>query len=223
MIKIFPSLLSADQTRLLDEVKALEAHCDGFHLDVMDGHMAPNLALNYEAINTIAQHTKAQLFVHLMIEDIEQALERLKLPKGSIVSFHLRATKTPQELIKKITRRDWVASIAHEPGVDSLAELYELLGEVSHVLIMSVPLGFSGQQFLPEALTVLDEMYGIKKTQGLNLTIAMDGAITKENIGMLTQRGAQQFCVGSAIFEQENRQRALEELYSSSDSMDASS
>jgi ribulose-phosphate 3-epimerase len=212
-IQIFPSLLSADQTRLLDEVKALEAHCDGFHADIMDQHVAPNLALNYQAVNTLAKHTSTQMFVHLMIEQVEHAVNVLHLPANSIVSFHLRTTKEPQRIIKEITKKGWIASVAHEPNKDSLAELSSALAWVQHVLIMSVPLGFSGQEFLPESLTVLDEIYGIKKTQRLDLTIAMDGAITTKNIGMLASRGVEQFCIGSAIFGEFNRQQALEQLY----------
>lgn len=213
-VKIFPSLLTADHTRLMHEVKALEAHCDGFHLDLMDGHVAPNLAFSYAAINTIAQHTQSPLFIHAMVEDLEQAFEHLTLPKGTIFSFHPRVTNDPQKIIKEITKREWVASIAHEPDKESTARLFELLNFVNHVLIMAVPVGLSGQPFMPEALTALDEIHGVKKTQNLDLIIAMDGAITKDNIAMLAQRGVEQFCVGTAIFGQQNRQRALEELYS---------
>lgn len=213
MVKIFPSLLTADHTRLMAEIKALEAHCDGFHLDLMDGHVAPNLAFSYSAINTIAQHTQSPLFIHAMVEDLQQAFEHLKLPKGTIFSFHPRVTNDPERIIKEITKRGWVASIAYEPDKESTARLYELLNLVHHILIMAVPVGLSGQPFMPEALTALDEIYGAKKTQNLDLIIAMDGAITKDNIAMLAHHGVEQFCVGTAIFGQPNRQRATEELY----------
>jgi ribulose-phosphate 3-epimerase len=211
-IQIFPSLMAADQTQLLQEVQALEAHCAGFHLDVMDDHFVFNLALSYDVINQLAEATKAPLFVHLMVEHVPEALERLKLPAGTIVSFHLSATKDPQALAQTITQKGWVASVAYASG-DSTAELYAALDWVNHILLMSVIPGFSGQDFEPEVLTTLDELYGYKKTKNLNFTIAMDGAITEENIYGLALRGVQQFCIGSAIFDEADRQLAVEKLY----------
>jgi ribulose-phosphate 3-epimerase len=212
MVKIFPSLMAADQTNLQHTIAQLSDHCDGFHLDVMDGHFVPNLAFSYDAVNEIARITKLPLFVHLMVEDLEQAMRSLQLPPQTIVSFHPEVTDDPASVAHTMKKRSWVASIAHTPG-NSTAELYPALSWASHLLIMGVQPGFSGQAILPESLAVLDEIYGYKKTHNLNLTLAMDGGITPENIKNLALRGVEQFCIGSAIFGASDPVTALQGLY----------
>lgn len=212
MIKIFPSLMAANQTNLQRTIAQLADHCAGFHLDVMDGHFVPNLAFSYDAVNEIARVTNLPLFVHLMVQDLEQALNSLKLPHNTIVSFHPEVTDDPASAAHTMKKRSWIPSIAHTPG-NSTAELYPALSWVNHILIMGVTPGLSGQLLLPESLAVLDEIYGYKKTHNLNLTIAMDGGITPENIQTLAIRGVEQFCVGSAIFGHSDPITALEQLY----------
>lgn len=212
MVKVFPSLMAADQTNLQHTIAQLSDHCDGFHLDVMDGHFVPNLAFSYDAVNEIARITKLPLFVHLMVEDLELALRSLQLPPQTIVAFHPEVTDDPASVAHTMKKRLWIPSIAHTPG-NSTAELYPALSWANHILIMGVKPGFSGQEMLPESLAFLDEIYGYKKTHNLNLTIALDGGVTLENIQTLISRGAEQLCLGSAIFGAPDPVTALQKIY----------
>ena len=212
MVRIFPSLMSADQLNLAHEIKKLEPHCDGFHLDVMDNHFVPNLTMGPMTVNQIAQATQQQLFVHLMVDNPEQGIARLQLKANSIVSFHIESTNTPQPLIATIKQKGWLPGLALNPKTP-VRTLYPHLDSLAVVLLMAVEPGFSGQEFLEIVLPKIDELLAYKKIKQSRFILAIDGGINTHNLRMLAQKGVELFCVGSALFGDQDSITALEQLY----------
>lgn len=210
-MKIYPSLISADLLNLATVIKLLEPHCDGFHLDVMDNHFVPNLTWGPAFINAIATVAKKTAHVHLMIDNPAAMLDRFTLPKDTIIAFHGQSTQNPRELIKKITLKGWVASIALSPalGIETIAEL---LPEVGEVLVMSVEPGFSGQKFMPAALEKAAWLAEYRQQKSLDFTIVMDGGINAENIGQVRKAGVDGVAVAAGIFGTPDPIKALNTL-----------
>ena len=166
-MKIYPSLISADLLNLETVIKNLEPHCDGFHIDIMDNHFVPNLTWGPMFIKAIAQATEKPLFIHLMIDNPEDFLEKIHIKRASTVSFHIENTKNILQTIKRIKENKWHANIAIKPNTP-LDELKPFLNDISSVLLMSVEPGFSGQQFLNSSLDRLKELADYRKKENLN-------------------------------------------------------
>lgn len=212
MIKIFPSLISADLLNLQHAIKTLEPHCDGFHIDIMDNHFVPNLTWGPMFIKAIAQATNKPLFVHLMIDNPEKFLDKIHIKKDSTVAFHIENTKNIQEMIKRIRENKWHASIAIKPNT-ALEKLFPFLDDIDSVLLMSVEPGFSGQQFLQGSLQRLKELSEYRSNKKMNFAIVMDGGINKNNIKTVAQNGCDEVGAASAIFDAPDPIKALKELY----------
>ena len=213
MPTIYPSLIGGNQLNLQKEIETLDPHCAGYHLDVMDNHFVPNLTMGPDVVNAIATVTNRQLWVHLMVENPENIIERLVLPPESIVSFHLETTESPTPLIKRIKEKKWIPSIAISPKTE-VAKVFPLLELANHVLIMSVEPGFAGQPFIPEVTRKIEPIIGYANTSGKPITIGIDGGIGKENIGMLVDKGIDHIAIASGIFDHEDPALALHELQS---------
>ena len=213
MIRIYPSLISANLLRLEEEIKQLEPYCDGFHLDIMDNHFVPNLTFGAGIVNAISKVTNKQLWVHLMVDDPENWCDTLQLPDQTIFSFHFESTKNIGGIIKRIKENNWQPSIAIKPKTD-VSELFPILHMIDQVLIMSVKPGFSGQRFLPSAMDALKKLVAHRNEKQLPFVVGMDGGISGENIKTLAQEGAQDFAIASAIFDQADPIAALKRLVS---------
>lgn len=213
MIKIFPSILEANLLNLEQEIKKLEPYCDGFHLDVMDGHFVENLTFGPDFINQIRNISSKQLFVHLMVDDPEKWINLIKLNKNDILSFHIQSSKEPKKLIDQIHQKGWLASLAISPKTD-IEKAYPYLNTADQILIMSVEPGKSGQKFIPESLKKIERISNYKTKNSLNYRIAVDGGVNKNNIVNLIGLGAQDFAIASAIFKAPNPINELENLYS---------
>ncbi len=211
MIRIYPSLISANLLRLQDEIKLLEPYCDGFHLDIMDNHFVPNLTFGAGIIHAISAITDKQLWVHLMVDDPIQWCDTLQIPAESIFSFHFESTKDIPGIIKRIKEKQWQPSIAIKPETD-ITLLFPFLNDISQVLLMSVEPGFSGQRFLPSVIEKLEPLLKQRDKHQLSFTIGIDGGIDAENISMLAQRGVHDFAIASAIFDQPDPVAALQTL-----------
>lgn len=211
-MKIYPSLISADLLNLATVIKTLEPHCDGFHIDVMDNHFVPNLTWGPMFIKAIAQATDNPLFIHLMIDNPEDFLDKIHIKRSNTVSFHIENTKNIQQTIKRIRENKWQANIAIKPNTP-LEKILPFLNDISSVLLMSVEPGFSGQQFLSSSFDRLKELAAYRKEKELNFAIIMDGGINKTNIGQLAQHGCDEVGVAAAIFNAQNSVQALQELY----------
>ena len=207
---IFPSL-SAHDPKLKKIIKELNPLCQGYHLDVMDGEFVPQKAWDAAAINAIEKETLHQLWIHLMVSDPYPWLEKLTVQGFSIISIHIESTKEIQKSILYMKKKKWLPSIAVSPKTN-LDEVFPFLDEANQVLLMSVQPGFSGQEFLPETIERLGKLVGYRETSGLNFKIGIDGGINKENIGLLAERGVDTFGVSSAIFDEPDPVKALQEL-----------
>jgi len=180
----------------------------------MDGEFVINKAWDPAAINSIEkieQKTLQTLWVHLMVTDPKNWLEKLTIDSSSIVTIHLESKGGTRETILRIKEKNWLPSLAIKPKTN-LSDIFPFLDEVHQVLLMSVEPGSSGQTFIADTIHKLGTLVGYRQTSGLDFKIGMDGGINKENIGMLADRGVDHFGISSGIFGQADPVAALQEL-----------
>jgi ribulose-phosphate 3-epimerase len=211
MIQIFPSLIGGNLLALADQIKTLDPHCAGYHLDMMDGHFVPNITWGPAFINAIAEKTSKQIWVHMMVTDPGHWLPRFNLPPHSMVDFHSETDVDHQAVIKVIRDKGWNPGIVLNPET-TIDLLLPLLDKVDYVVVMSVHPGFSGQQFIAESLKTIHELAEIRARFGYSFKIGIDGGINAENISGVVNTGADYVAVASAIFDQPDPVVALQEL-----------
>ncbi len=212
MPKLFVSLFGAPQLTLEQTITSMQPQCDGFHLDVMDLHFVPNLALSPIMINELAQHIKKELFVHLMVENPEKILQTLSLPAGTIVSVHRSSTPDIHTLLNLICAQQWLPSIALSPE-EPLDDAFSVIDHIKQVLVMSVEPGFSGQEFMPEMLEKVQLLNDYRTRHQKHFRIAMDGGINEKNIKTAINAGVDDIVIASAIFSKDDPLAALKELH----------
>ncbi len=210
MKRIAPSILSADLSRLGDEVKEVEeAGADLIHVDVMDGHFVPNLSVGLPVVKALKGVTKLPLDVHLMIEDPDRYLEEFVKAGASILSVHLEASKHIHRTLERIRELGVMVGVALNPGTP-LGMLEEVIGGVDLVVLMSVDPGFGGQAFIPSSLDKIRRLKNWLRELGLqNVLIEVDGGIKLENIREVAQAGADILVSGSGIFEEKDRKKVI--------------
>lgn len=213
MALIFPSLISANLLNLESDIKLLENHCDGFHLDIMDFHFVPNLTWGPDFVNAIRKITKKQLYIHLMVDYPEKYFERFEINKNDIVSVHIESPTTVpfSQIIYDIKSYGWIPSIAINPFTP-LEAIISCNAPFENVLLMSVNPGFSGQKFLPHSIDRLKALNNLRSAHKLNFTIAVDGGINSTNSKQLISNGADQIIAASAIFNFKDKIQAIKEL-----------
>lgn len=211
MIKIFPSLISADLLHLAHAIDQLEPYSDGFHLDVMDDHFVPNLTWGPMFITAIAQWTQKPLFVHLMVENPAQWLKRLELKPHDTLAFHIENKVDHKKLLKQIKENKIKACLAINPKTP-VKEIFTYASEIDQVLLMSVDPGFSGQQFLPSSIERIYSLANYRAQHQLSFEIVVDGGINTTTIGDAVSAGADQVCVASAIFSRNDPGENLQQL-----------
>ena len=201
-IKISPSILSADFSKLGEAVIALEkAGADYIHLDVMDGHFVPNITIGPEIIKGLRPLTKKVFDVHLMISPVDNFINDFADAGADIITFHPEATQDVTETINLIKKRNKKVGISLKPN--SPIELIEKhLEDIDLILIMSVEPGFGGQKFMPKVLSKLKEIKKILTNKKLNVDIEIDGGINFENCRAAKDAGANILVSGSTIFKE---------------------
>ena len=209
--KIYPSIISADHLHIKQEIDRLEPYCAGFHVDVMDNHFVPNLTSGIPLIDALCRGVSKQLWIHLMVDDVRPWIEKLFLPAGSIVSFHIESKGGALDPIKMITEKNWLPSIAINPKTP-LGNILPFVDQVYQVLIMSVEPGFSGQEFIKSSLDKVNTLAGYRQTADLSFRIGIDGGIKKTNLKEVHQHGVQDFAIASGIFKESDPVKTLQEM-----------
>jgi len=203
MIKLAPSILSADFARLGEQVaEAARAGADYIHVDVMDGHFVPNITIGAPVVAAIRPVTSLPLDVHLMIEHPERYISEFVHAGADIITVHVEACPHLQgtiELIKKLGAR---AGVSLNPPTP-IGAVEEFLHHVDLVLIMSVNPGFGGQSFIPETLPRIAKMRKILDARGLSAELEVDGGINADNAPDIVKAGANVLVAGNSIFRAE--------------------
>jgi ribulose-phosphate 3-epimerase len=211
-VKIAPSVLSADFSKLGEQIKRAEsAGADLFHIDVMDGNFVPNITIGPLVVEAIHRTTSLPLDVHLMINNPEVYVPRFIEVGASYISFHLEATSHAHRVVQKIKSAGVKAGVAINPAT-AVPNLIDLIGEVDFVLIMSVNPGFGGQKFIPSTINkiiMLKEMIEEFRSRAL---IEVDGGISSDNITDVVAAGAEIIVAGSAVFQKDRIEKALADL-----------
>ena len=203
-IKISPSILSCNFSKLGEEIKSLEkAGADLIHIDVMDGHFVPNITIGPEVIKKIRPLTKVPFDVHLMISPVDNFIEDFANAGSDIITIHPEATKDLKKSIKLIKKFDKKVGISLNPNSEIiLVEPY--LNDIDLILVMSVNPGFAGQKFKPEVLKKLEKIKKIIVSKNLKIDLEIDGGINFQNSIDAKNAGANILVSGSTIFNENN-------------------
>ena len=203
-IKISPSILSCNFSKLGEEIRSLEkAGADLIHIDVMDGHFVPNITIGPEVIKKIRPLTKIPFDVHLMISPVDNFIEDFANAGSDIITIHPEATKDLKKSIELIKKFNKKVGISLNPNSEIiLVEPY--LNDIDLILVMSVNPGFAGQKFKPEVLKKLEKIKKIIVSKNLKIDLEIDGGISFQNSIDAKNAGANILVSGSTIFNENN-------------------
>ena len=201
MVKIAPSMLTADFLHLEKDVELVNAHADLFHLDIMDGVFVPNLSYGFPVVEAIAKIAQKPLDTHLMIVEPEKYVERFVKAGSAMVSFHVNATKDPDAVLSQI--RSLGAGLVINPDLP-VESLFPYLKNCDFVMLMSVFAGFGGQKFIEDTYARVAALKAEIDRQGLSIPVEVDGGVSASNAGKLVECGAEILVAGSAVFKAED-------------------
>jgi len=210
--KIAPSILSADFSRLGEEIRKVEdAGADWIHVDVMDGAFVPNITVGPFILEAIRKVTALPLDVHLMIERPEQYISEFADAGADIITVHFEACTHLHRTIQAIKEKGKKAGVSVNPATPLVSIKY-VLGDIDLLLIMSVNPGFGGQRFIPSALEKIKKARQMVDKIGANVSIEVDGGVKLENIGEVASAGADIFVSGSGVFGTKDYKETIQEM-----------
>ncbi len=204
MLKLAPSILSADFGHLAEDVKKIEeGGADYIHVDVMDGHFVPNISFGAPVMKCLNGKTGLPYDVHLMIENPDKYIEDFVTPQTEYITVHQEACTHLHRTVQNIKSKGIKAGVSINPATP-VSTLECILPDVDLVLIMSVNPGFGGQKFIAGTLDKVRELAEIKRAKNLNFVIEIDGGITLDNIKEVMDAGVEMAVAGSAVFKAED-------------------
>lgn len=196
--KLSPSLMCADMLNLEDELALFEREgVEYLHIDVMDGHYVPNVALGPQLCRQIGASSEIPLDVHLMVENVDTFIPIFSAVKPHFISFHPETSRHPIRTIQQIASNGIVPAIAIDPGI-AVESMRHLLTEVGIVCVMSVNPGYAGQALVPWTLDKISELRAYREQKGLSFEIEVDGNASWENIPKMVTAGAEIIVAGSS-------------------------
>lgn len=212
MIKVAPSVLSADFSNLKEEIFKLEAGgADMVHLDIMDGHFVPNITFGMPVIKKLRKVTKLPFDVHLMIEKPERYIKDFVDAGADIITVHQESTIHLHRVIQQIKSLGVKAGVALNPAT-SLTQIEDILKDVDMVLIMTVNPGFGGQSLIESMKSKVEKLRASIDAKGLDIDIQVDGGINLDNVRKVADWGANVIVAGSAIFSSEDVEGTIKEF-----------
>ena len=212
MIKIAPSILSADFARLGEEIRAIETGgADYVHVDVMDGHFVPNITIGPLVVAAARQVTEMPLDVHLMIENPDQYIPDFAKAGADIITVHYEAVPHLHRTVQLIRSLGKKAGVSLNPATP-VSSLDVILDDLDLVLLMSVNPGFGGQDFIPSCLPKIAALRKEIDRRGLNVELEVDGGVKPANIASIAAAGAEVFVAGSAVFGTPDYRATIAEL-----------
>lgn len=212
MIKIAPSILSADFSRLGEEIKAIDhAGADYVHVDVMDGHFVPNITIGPLIVDAVRPVTELPLDVHLMIENPDQYIPDFAKAGADIIVVHAEAVRHLHRTVQLIKSLGKKAGVSLNPAT-SLSALDIILPELDLVLLMTVNPGFGGQSFIESSLPKISELRHRIDTLSLPIELEVDGGVKVDNIEQIAAAGADVFVAGSAVFGADDYKVTISQL-----------
>ncbi|MFQ5704153.1 MAG: ribulose-phosphate 3-epimerase [Gemmatimonadales bacterium] len=211
-IVIAPSVLSADLTKLSDEIAAVEAGgADWIHLDVMDGHFVPNLTVGADMIAAIGKLTTLPLDVHLMVERPEWYIAPFAEAGAAVFTFHPETTAHSQRHLEQVKACGMMAGLALNPGTP-LSYAGEMIDDIDLLLVMTVNPGFSAQAYIPTSTKKIARARQLLDESGSGARLEVDGGISRDTIVNARRAGADTFAAGSAIFGSDDAAAEIREL-----------
>ena len=212
MIQLAPSILSADFSKLLEDIKQVErAGAHLLHIDVMDGHFVPNISVGPLIVESLKDKIRIPFDVHLMIENADRYIEKFSMKNTEIITVHAEACTHLSRTIQVIKSLGHKAGVSLNPSTP-LNYLDYVWNEIDMVLIMSVNPGFGGQSFIQDMFAKISEVKQIIDSKGLNIDIEVDGGIKIDNVREVIHAGANVIVAGSAIFSSDNIYESTKEF-----------
>lgn len=212
MVKIAPSILSADFAKLGNEIKEVEeGGADYIHIDVMDGNFVPNITIGPLIVEAIRPVTDLTLDVHLMIENPDDYIESFAHAGADIITVHQEASKHLHRTVNLIKSLNVKAGVVINPATP-IHMIEEVLGDVDLVLVMTVNPGFGGQSFIPSMLKKIRQLDQLRKDFGYTFELQVDGGVNESTAKDCVQAGADVLVAGSAVFNQKDRKAAIRSI-----------
>lgn len=212
MIKIAPSILSADFARLGEEIKDVEkGGADYIHVDVMDGHFVPNITIGPLIVDAIRPITTLPLDVHLMIENPDLYIPQFARAGADIITVHVEACTHLHRTVQLIKEHGVKAGVVLNPATP-VDTIQHVISDLDMVLLMTVNPGFGGQKFIKQVLPKIYAVSEMAKSKGLSIDIEVDGGVNKETAKFCIEAGANVLVAGSAIYKENDRGQAIRAL-----------
>ena len=212
-VSLAPSILSADFSKLREEVEEVDSEADYIHVDVMDGHFVPNITIGPLVSNSLKnlERVKTPLSIHLMITDPEEYGPEFQVGPEDLIIFHSEVTDDPERTLAKLKNQGCQVGISQKPA-SNREEIFPLLEQLDEVLVMGVEPGFGGQDFMPEALDRIAALREEIDKRRADTAIAVDGGMNQSTIGDAVKAGADTIIAGSAVFGEPDRVEAIKGL-----------